>query len=193
MKKGTDLLHYLRSFQCISCGKYSAPLGEIYIFGDDRSLKAVVFDSSLSNKKRYTIFLQGKKGLQVDLAGKYLDAYFQGNGHTMPVKISLLKNRGGMTGKTGEKLFLDISRFTENEQKVYESLLGVGPGKTLSYGELAVKSGNPGAARFIGTTMAKNLFPIMLPCHRIIKSDGTRGFYSGGVKIKDFLLDHEAI
>lgn len=191
MKKNNDLLGYLQSYHNISCGKYSSPLGEIYLFGDDTSLKAVVFGSNLPSKNRYVSFLRRGNGIQVDLAEKYLDSYFQKNSQRKPVKISFLKSKNEKSASASEGLLLNISRFTETEQKVYQSLMKVGKGKTISYGELAVKSGNPGAARFIGTTMAKNLFPIIIPCHRVVKSNGTRGFYTGGVKIKDFLLDHE--
>jgi methylated-DNA-[protein]-cysteine S-methyltransferase len=192
MKKGTDLLQYLQGFDNISCRSYSSPTGEIYICGDDRSLKAIAFSSRLSNKNRYDLFFKRKKGLQVELAEKFLDLYFQGSIHEIDVKISLLQSKKNETTSLRKELLLDISRFTGNEQKVYGSLMRVGPGKTVSYGELAEKSGMPGAARFAGTAMAKNLFPIIIPCHRVIKSNGSRGYYSGGVGIKDFLLDHEA-
>jgi O-6-methylguanine DNA methyltransferase len=67
----------------------------------------------------------------------------------------------------------------------------VWPGTTVSYGELASMSGIPGGARFIGNCMAKNRFPVLIPCHRVIKSDGSIGNFSGGVEVKEFLLDHE--
>jgi methylated-DNA-[protein]-cysteine S-methyltransferase len=49
----------------------------------------------------------------------------------------------------------------------------------------------PGGGRFVGNAMAKNMFPVFIPCHRVIKSDGAMGYYSGGVHIKEFLLAHE--
>jgi O-6-methylguanine DNA methyltransferase len=190
MKKGTDLFSYLQGFGDISCHRYSSSAGEIFIFGDERSLKALAFSSRLSNKNRYNLFLKRKKGLQVDLAEKFLDLYFHGSIHETDIKISLLKSKKEVP--LTKELLLDIRSFTWNEQKVYETLMRVGPGKTVSYGELAGKSGIPGAARFAGTTMAKNLFPVIIPCHRVIKANGSRGHYSGGAGIKDFLLDYES-
>lgn len=88
--------------------------------------------------------------------------------------------------------FLEISQLSKNEIKVLEILKQTLPGKTLSYSELAIKAGfSPKAARFIGNTMAKNPFPIIFPCHRVIKKDNTLGKYSGGVNIKKFLLKQE--
>lgn len=92
----------------------------------------------------------------------------------------------------GEKrIVLDLSGYTENEIRVYRELVKVAPGKTISYGELAERSGIPRGARFAGNTMAKNLFPVIVPCHRVIKTDGSMGNYSGGVHVKRVLLDHE--
>ncbi len=192
MRGKFDLLQYLDGFNAVSCHKYSSPVGDISLFGDNGSLKAVVFGSRLFNKKRFGPFPGSGKGSQLDFAVKYLDYYFQGRGHQVSIKPVLYRGGTDIKKGAGKELLLDISRFTENEQKVYESLLKVAPGKTVSYGELAKKAGLSGAARFTGTTMAKNLFPILIPCHRVVKSDGRRGFYSGGVKIKDFLLDHES-
>jgi len=54
------------------------------------------------------------------------------------------------------------------QKKVIEALLKVEPGKTISYADLAVSAGYPGAARAVGSVMSKNRFPILIPCHRVI-------------------------
>jgi methylated-DNA-[protein]-cysteine S-methyltransferase len=64
-------------------------------------------------------------------------------------------------------------------------------GKTLSYGELSKRAGIPKSARFVGSVCAKNRFPLLIPCHRVVKSDGSLGGYSGGIKIKKKLLEWE--
>lgn len=81
----------------------------------------------------------------------------------------------------------------EFEQDVYKTLMGVPYGHTLSYKELAILSGHPKAYRAVGSTMAKNRFVIVVPCHRVIKEDGSLGQYSGihGVKTKEWLISHE--
>jgi len=69
----------------------------------------------------------------------------------------------------------------------------VPPGATISYGELAELVGHPGAARAVGTTMATNPVPIILPCHRVLASDGTLGGYGGGLDMKRELLGIEGV
>lgn len=104
------------------------------------------------------------------------------------------KPRTGSHDTSVEKphLVLDVSGFTEKEINVYRELLEVRPGETVSYGLLADRSGIPGGARFIGNTMARNRFPVLVPCHRVVKSDGSLGNFSGGVHLKERLLAHEA-
>jgi methylated-DNA-[protein]-cysteine S-methyltransferase len=69
----------------------------------------------------------------------------------------------------------------------------VGPGKTISYGELAAAVGHPGAARAVGSAMANNPVPIIVPCHRVLAADGTLGGYGGGLDMKRGLLQIEGI
>ncbi len=78
-------------------------------------------------------------------------------------------------------------------KEIYASLLNVPYGTTLSYKELATLAGNPKASRAVGTAMAHNPLPLFVPCHRVLKSDGSLGAYSGGegVKSKQWLIDHE--
>lgn len=66
-------------------------------------------------------------------------------------------------------------------------------GSTVSYGQLAELSGHPGASRAVGSAMANNPVSLVVPCHRVVKSDGKTGNYSGGTKndVKVWLLDHE--
>jgi len=86
---------------------------------------------------------------------------------------------------------LDLSEFSQKEIRVYLELMKIPSGRTISYNALSKRAGIPQGARFVGNAMAKNAFPIIIPCHRVIKNDGTAGNYSGGVGIKDFLLKHE--
>lgn len=65
-------------------------------------------------------------------------------------------------------------------------------GQTISYGELARLCGIPKAARLVGQAMAKNPVPLLVPCHRVIRSDGSLGDFAGGVKMKGKLLELES-
>lgn len=75
-------------------------------------------------------------------------------------------------------------------RKVYRVLCRVPAGKTITYAELARRVGSPKAARAVGQAMAKNPFPIIIPCHRVVPSSGKLGAYSGrgGVATKRALL-----
>jgi methylated-DNA-[protein]-cysteine S-methyltransferase len=86
---------------------------------------------------------------------------------------------------------LDLSGCTAFEKKVYQMLCRVPAGRVISYGELARRAGYPGAARAVGTAMKKNRLPIVVPCHRVICSDGSLGQYSQGVHWKRCLLKYE--
>ena len=66
-------------------------------------------------------------------------------------------------------------------------------GETITYAELAESAGHPGASRAVGSVMAMNPWPILIPCHRVVRGDGIIGNYSGlgGTKTKTRLLIHE--
>jgi len=92
------------------------------------------------------------------------------------------------------KIEFDFSGYTNKEIKVLKALLKVPVGKTVSYGELAKLAGLPNAARFVGNVMAKNRFAPIIPCHRVILSNGKLGNFSseGGVELKKKLLMQES-
>ena len=66
-------------------------------------------------------------------------------------------------------------------------------GKVISYGQLAERISAPRAARAVGTALARNPFPIILPCHRVVKSTGHLGNFGGGVELKKTYLKMEGI
>ena len=77
--------------------------------------------------------------------------------------------------------------------KVYRKLLQVPKGKVTTYGDLAKAVGLKNGQRFIGTIMKKNPYPTIIPCHRVVKSDGKIGGYSYGEKVKLKMLEKEGI
>jgi methylated-DNA-[protein]-cysteine S-methyltransferase len=79
-------------------------------------------------------------------------------------------------------------------RKVLERLARLPFGQTISYGELASRSGSPRAARAVGAAMAANPIPLVIPCHRVVESSGRLGGYSaGGLPTKKKLLAHEGL
>lgn len=85
---------------------------------------------------------------------------------------------------------LDLSRCSAFHRRIYELARTIPLGETLSYGELAARAGNPRAARAVGQAMAHNPFPLLVPCHRVLASNGGAGGFSapGGVGTKFRLL-----
>lgn len=110
----------------------------------------------------------------LELAAAQLDAYFRGASRSFSLPLD----------------FRNLSPFTV---RVLKALGKVPYGQTLSYGELARLAGSPRAARAVGGVMARNPYPIVIPCHRVIGAAGRMIGYSGGAGIatKEWLLRFE--
>ena len=105
-------------------------------------------------------------------ASKQIDEYFNGTRKLFEIPFRL-----------------NVSPFY---RKVLLEVQKVKYGDVASYGKIAQMAGSNRAARVVGTANAKNPLPIIIPCHRIISSNGNVGGYSGGLDRKLFLLDHES-
>jgi len=81
---------------------------------------------------------------------------------------------------------------TPFQRQVWDELVRIPVGETISYGELARRVGRPGSARAVGAANGQNPISIVIPCHRVIGSDGKLTGYGGGLPRKAWLLDHEA-
>ena len=96
----------------------------------------------------------------------------------------------------GEEIKLDgnvrIGVGTEFQRAVWESVSRIPKGKTLTYGELAADAGYPGAARAVGQAVGSNPIPLLIPCHRVVASNGIGGF-GGDIRLKKRLLAAEGI
>lgn len=88
---------------------------------------------------------------------------------------------------------LDMNNLTGLQQDVLYETSAIPYGSVQSYAQIAARAGRPGAARFVGTTMAINPFPIVIPCHRVVRSSGGLGGYGGGVELKRRLLQLEGL
>jgi methylated-DNA-[protein]-cysteine S-methyltransferase len=87
---------------------------------------------------------------------------------------------------------LDLSLSRGFRRLVQTHLPEIGYGQTRSYRDMAELVGNPKAVRAVGTACATNPLPIVVPCHRVLRTDGTLGGYVGGLEAKTALLDLEA-
>jgi methylated-DNA-[protein]-cysteine S-methyltransferase len=88
---------------------------------------------------------------------------------------------------------LDLGGIGDFERRVYDGARSIPPGRTLTYGEIAKRIGEPGASRAVGQALGANPFPIVVPCHRVLGADGKVGGFSarGGVETKVRILDIE--
>lgn len=80
---------------------------------------------------------------------------------------------------------------TDFQKKVWKALLDIPYGCTATYGEIAAGIGNPKASRAVGNANNKNRIPIIIPCHRVVGSNGKLTGYAGGLWRKEWLLSHE--
>lgn len=85
---------------------------------------------------------------------------------------------------------LDLSEVPEFQRAVLKAVASIPPGETLTYGQVARKIGKPKASRAVGRALAKNPFPLVIPCHRVVAAHGLGG-YSCGPDLKRRLLDLE--
>ena len=88
---------------------------------------------------------------------------------------------------------LDLAACGAFQQQVLRLEFQIPRGKVSTYGRLAGRLGHPRAARAVGTALAGNPFPIIIPCHRTIRNDGTLGGFGGGLKMKRALLETEGV
>ena len=108
----------------------------------------------------------------LDDAARELDEYFAGRRTTFEVPLDLRLLRGF-------------------RRDVVLHLTDIGYGQTASYAQVADLAGSPRAVRAVGTACALNPLPLVLPCHRVVRSDGSPGQYAGGSDAKVALLDLE--
>ena len=110
---------------------------------------------------------------RLDAAAKEIDEYFAGLRRAFDLPVDLSLARGF-------------------RRLVLTRLRAIGYGQTTSYAAIAVAAGNPKAVRAVGTACATNPLPLVVPCHRVVRSDGAMGEYVGGVDAKRALLALEA-
>lgn len=142
---------------------FESPIGTLYLILTGKILKEIEF------KKPAKVM---RKGLAPPLIRKELKEYFENGREEFTQKIGFTKG-------------------TEFDMNVWLALQEVPYGETRTYKWLAERVGKPAASRAVGQALSRNPLPIVLPCHRIIESDGSIGGYSGGVDIKRRLLGIE--
>ncbi len=154
------------------------PLGPMLTIADDQALYLIEFidrrglekEIERLGKKTKFFIVPGKSNPIIQIEGE-IEEYFSG-------KIREFKT----------PLFLLGSPF---QKRVWEELQKIPSGETRSYAEIAKAIGKPSAFRAVALANSANQFAIVIPCHRVINSNGELGGYSGGIKRKEWLLNHE--
>jgi len=146
-----------------------SPIGKLLVAGDEKGLHLINFPKNGKPSLPESDWTENPKPLQEALL--QLDAYFSGRLKTFSLNLCL-----------------DVRPF---QKKVLTTLRRVPYGQTISYGKLAEKIGSPKASRAVGQANAKNPIPIVIPCHRVIGSNGKLTGFGGGISIKQALLDLE--
>ena len=145
---------------------YDSPIGILKIAEDDQGITEVSFQEEIgADQKEGSLYLE--KTL------RQLEEYFAGSRRSFDVPLSL--------------------KGTEFQKKVWHALKEIPYGHTACYQEVAAMIGNEKASRAIGNANHHNPVVIIVPCHRVIRADGSIGGYGGGVERKKYLLNLEGI
>jgi O-6-methylguanine DNA methyltransferase len=108
-----------------------------------------------------------------------------------PVRLARALEESLTSGRLG-RLPLDLRATTAFQQRVLAKTAEIAPGQVRSYGWVAEQIGQPRATRAVGTALARNPVPLLVPCHRVVRAGGRLGAYSlGGAENKRRLLEHE--
>jgi methylated-DNA-[protein]-cysteine S-methyltransferase len=139
-------------------------------------------------------------GDSAGLMGVYMDAHRGGQGPSVQTGVRDDRMFAAARGQleeyfAGTRQAFDLplaAEGTDFQRRVWDALLGIPYGTTISYLELARRIGDPKAVRAVGLANGRNPISIIVPCHRVIGSDGSLTGYGGGIERKRWLLQHEA-
>ena len=148
---------------------FESPVGPLLLAGDSNALRLVSFESSKHAAPPRPDWNQN--GAAFAEVIRQLQAYFRGELEEFDVPLA-------MEG-------------TEFQIRVWNALRTIPYGETISYAQLARRIGNPKAVRAVGLANGSNPLPIIVPCHRVIGSDGSLTGFGGGLSTKKKLLELE--
>lgn len=154
------------------------PVGTLLLAATEQGLVRVAYDSE--GHEQVLAVLAGRLSPRIlnapkrlDPAARELDEYFAGRRRTFDLPLDFALSQGF-------------------RRTVLDHLREIAYGATASYAAVAAAAGNPKAVRAVGTACATNPLPVVVPCHRVVRSDGTFGGYLGGTAAKQALLSLEA-
>lgn len=159
----------------LSRATLKTPIGTLYLLAHDEMLLASGFSSFAKLQAQLENIDQERRTTtvkRIPIVSDLLNDYFDGD----------LKALDGISVRQPGERF---------SQSAWKAMRKISPGKTISYADLAKKSGSPDAIRAVGSACARNLIALVVPCHRIVKSGGALGNYAYGLGVKEWLLRHE--
>ncbi|MFK8243765.1 MULTISPECIES: methylated-DNA--[protein]-cysteine S-methyltransferase [unclassified Facklamia] len=155
---------------------YDSPIGKLWIVSDEMAIKGIWFDNQRHFAAGYSLAaIQQAETDSILALKKWLKAYF--NGERCDVSALSLAPVG-----------------TVFQQQVWQILMTIPYGETMSYAEIAAQiwtDSAKGSPRAVGGAVGKNPIAICIPCHRVIGSKGAITGYAGGLEKKQWLLEHE--
>ena len=151
---------------------FNSPLGPVIVAATDRGLAGVWFEGQRHLPDRSGWRIDDRHPLLVR-AVRQLSDYFAGR-------------------RTTFDLPLDLHGGTAFQQSVWQALLRIPRGTTTSYGAIGQRLGKPAAVRAVGAAVGRNPISVIVPCHRVLGSDGSLTGYAGGLDRKAALLELEA-
>ncbi|MFW5981216.1 MAG: methylated-DNA--[protein]-cysteine S-methyltransferase [bacterium] len=150
--------------------KYPSPMGILNVYFCRRGIYGISFYDGRKKTNDY-VHIRACDYTIYKYIFKELNEYFTGKLKKFEVPI--------------------ILKGTEFQKKVWTEIMKIPYGEYISYGEIAKKIASPNAARAVGNANNSNKLPIIIPCHRVIGSNGDLLGYSGGIERKKWLLSHE--
>lgn len=151
--------------------QFDTPIGVMTAAADQNGLRHVLFPDNKYPPARNADWRRDAGALRD--ARQQLQAYFAGTLRSFDLPLA--------------------PAGTDFQGRVWTTLARIPFGSTWSYGELAREIGEPKAVRAVGAANGRNPLPVILPCHRVIGSDGSLTGFGGGLPLKKFLLEHEGV
>ncbi|MDO8665485.1 MAG: methylated-DNA--[protein]-cysteine S-methyltransferase [Gemmatimonadales bacterium] len=152
------------------------PVGVIGLAAGEKGLRRLDFVKNVASFVERLFDRYGDRPIlrsdDLDDVRRAMDRYFAGKRLDFDVRVDLS----------------DVSGFS---RKVLRETARIPVGKVLTYTEVAARAGNPRASRAAGNALHHNPVAIVVPCHRVLRSDGSLGGYGGGLQVKEWLLEHE--
>ncbi len=156
--------------------KMDTPIGELILRGDGKALTRIDLPGEGQDRAAPAGWVEDRAAFREAIT--QLEEYFAGRRK----RFDLALRPAGPSGRPG----------TPFQQRIWEAMTAIPFGETVSYGELARRTGAPAAVRAVGAACGANPIPIVIPCHRVVGSAGRLTGYRGGLAIKRQLLALEA-